>query len=94
MSHHELMDPVLVPRMKLLNFMICFKPVNVQTVGQHSVGLSLEQVFTFTRSNFTDGSEVVAGVSAGILDGGFRLNTKFCGLFLPLEERKVSIKKR
>ena len=57
MPHHELVDPLLVLAVQVLEFVRRGEPLDVQPVGQDHIGLAAEQFLRFERGDFADGRE-------------------------------------
>lgn len=61
---NEVVDALLVDLMQILELVSCRELLDIQTVGQNTVGLALEQMLTLVSSDMRYSSEDIGGVGS------------------------------
>ena len=64
----KVVDALLVGLVEVLELVGCAELLNVQTIGQNTVGLALEQVLALVGGDVGDGGEDVGGVCCTTLN--------------------------
>lgn len=92
MTAYELVNLGLGSRMEILELVHSLELLDVQTIGENTIRLSLEKMFRFVGGDMRDGGEDVGTMGSGTFDAVSVIYTTFSGLVIDVKILEIIIK--